>query len=131
MDVVDKIKVERFDVYLVGLDPTKGSEIRKTRPCLIISPNEMNRYIRTVIVAPMTSTVKNYPTRVTTTFQKKQSQIVLDQIRTVDKQRLIKKLGSSVPQHKIKRWICCKKCLPLSIAQNVICLLETIEIYSS
>lgn len=86
--------VRRFEVYLISLDPTKGSEIKKTRPCLVISPNEMNRHIRTLIVAPMTSTVKNYPTRVTTTFQGKRGQIVLDQIRTVDKGRLIKKLGS-------------------------------------
>ncbi len=102
MVVVDKNKVERFDVYLVSLDPTKGSEIRKTRPCLVISPNEMNRHIRTIIIAPMTSAIKNYPTRVTTTFQKKRGQIVLDQIQTVDKQRLIKKLGvvSSSAQNK-------------------------------
>ena len=76
--------VKRFEVHLISLDPTKGSEIKKTRPCLIISPNEMNKYIRTVIIAPMTSTIKNYPTRVTTTFQGKKGQIVLDQIRTVD-----------------------------------------------
>lgn len=86
--------VERFDVWLISLDPTKGSEIKKTRPCLVISPNEMNRHIRTVIIAPMTSTIRNYPSRVTVTFQKKKGQIVLDQIRTVDKQRLIKKLGT-------------------------------------
>lgn len=100
--MVAKNKAKRFDVYLVRLDPTKGSEIKKTRPCLIISPNEMNRHIRTVIVAPMTSAIKNYPTRVTTTFQKKRGQIVLDQIRTIDKQRLIKKLGviSSSAQDK-------------------------------
>lgn len=97
--------VERFDVYLVSLDPTKGLEIKKTRPCLIISPDEMNRNIRTVIIAPMTSTLKNYPTRVTTSFQTKQGQIVLDQIRTIDKQRLIKKLGSisSSAQDKVIR----------------------------
>lgn len=86
--------LRRFEVYLISLDPTKGSEIRKTRPCLIISPDEMNKHIRTIIIAPMTSTIKNYPTRVTTTFQGKKGQIVLDQIRTVDKSRLIKKLGS-------------------------------------
>ncbi|MGM0588772.1 MAG: type II toxin-antitoxin system PemK/MazF family toxin [Bacteroidota bacterium] len=100
--MVDRTNVKRFDVYLISLDPTRGSEIKKTRPCLIISPDEMNRHIRTVIIAPMTSTIKNYPTRVTTTFQKKRGQIVLDQIRTVDKQRLIKKLGtiSSTAQEK-------------------------------
>jgi len=92
--MVDRHPVERFDVHLISLDPTKGSEIRKTRPCLIISPDEMNKHIRTVIIAPMTSTIKKYPTRVTTTFQGKKGQIVLDQIRTVDKSRLVKKLGS-------------------------------------
>jgi len=92
--MVKREPVERFNVYLISLDPTQGSEIKKTRPCLIISPNEMNRHIRAVIIAPMTSTIRNYPSRVTTTFQKKRGQIVLDQIRTVDKQRLIKKLGS-------------------------------------
>ena len=85
--------VKRFEVYLVALDPTRGSEIRKTRPCLVISPDEMNRHIRTVIVAPMTTKGKNYPTRVACRFQKKDGQIVLDQIRTVDKSRLVKKLG--------------------------------------
>ena len=88
------VVVNRFDVYLVNLDPTIGAEIKKTRPCLVISPDEMNRNIRTVIIAPMTSTNKDYPTRVACTFRKKQGQIVLDQIRTLDKIRLIKKLGS-------------------------------------
>ena len=86
--------VKRFDVYLVNLDPAVGSEIQKTRPCLIISPDEMNRNIRTVIIAPMTSAQKDYPTRVSCTFTKKQGQIVLDQIRTIDKKRLVKKLGT-------------------------------------
>jgi mRNA interferase MazF len=86
--------VKRFDVYLVNLDPTIGSEIQKTRPCLVISPDEMNRNIRTLIVAPMTSVQKEYPTRISCTFRKKQGQIVLDQIRTIDKARLIKKLGT-------------------------------------
>ena len=94
MVIVEKIPARRFEVHLISLDPTKGSEIRKTRPCVIISPDEMNKHIRTVIIAPMTSTIKNYPTRVTTTFKGKKGQIVLDQIRTVDKGRLIKKLGS-------------------------------------
>jgi mRNA interferase MazF len=100
--MVAKSAVKRFGVHLVSLDPTKGSEIKKARPCLIISPNEMNRHIHTVIVAPMTSTIKNYPSRVTITFQKKRGQIVLDQIRTIDKQRLIKNLGtiSSTAQDK-------------------------------
>lgn len=86
--------VKRFDVYLVNLDPTVGSEIQKTRPCLVVSPDEMNRNIRTVIIAPMTLTQKDYPTRVSCAFRKKQGQIVLDQIRTIDKVRLIKKLGT-------------------------------------
>jgi len=85
--------VKRFDVFLVSLDPTKGKEIKKTRPCLVISPDEMNRFIATVIVAPMTSQGRDYPTRIACTFQKKQGQVVLDQIRTVDKSRLIRKLG--------------------------------------
>src|ERR1043165_7940967 len=85
--------VKRFEVYRVNLDPTIGSEIQKTRPCLIISPDEMNRFIRTVIVAPMTTKGAQYPTRVQCKFQGKQGQVVLDQIRTVDKARLVKRLG--------------------------------------
>ena len=85
--------MNRFDVYLASLDPTQGSEIRKTRPCLIISPDEMNSNIRTVIIAPMTSQGKDYPTRVPVTFDGKKGNIVLDQIRTVDKERLVRKLG--------------------------------------
>ena len=88
------VVVKRFDVYLINLDPTVGSEIQKTRPCLVISPDEMNHHIRTVIVAPMTSAAKDYPTRVSCTIRKKQGQVVLDQIRTLDKSRLIKKLGT-------------------------------------
>ena len=93
--------VNRFDVYLINLDPTIGSEIQKTRPCLIISPDEMNRHIRTVIVAPMTTASKDYPTRVSCKFKKKKGQIVLDQIRTIDKTRLIKKLGSINPETQL------------------------------
>jgi mRNA interferase MazF len=85
--------VNRFDVFLVNLDPTIGSEIQKTRPCLIISPNEINHHIATVIVAPMTTKGQPYPTRVTCQFQGQNGQIVLDQIRTVDKTRLVKLLG--------------------------------------
>lgn len=85
--------VKRFDVYLINLDPTIGGEIRKTRPCLVISPDEMNRFIRTVIVAPMTTKGTPYPTRVACKFRGRQGQIVLDQIRTVDKSRLVSKLG--------------------------------------
>ena len=84
----------RFEIHLVRLDPTVGREIRKTRPCLIISPDEMNRHIDTVIVAPMTTHGRAYPTRVPVRFQRKTGQIVLDQIRTVDKMRLVKRLGT-------------------------------------
>jgi mRNA interferase MazF len=87
------VEVKRFDVWLVNLDPTIGSEIKKTRPCLIVSPDEMNRHIRTVIVAPMTTKGRPYPTRVPCRFQGKNGQIVLDQLRTVDKARLVKRLG--------------------------------------
>jgi mRNA interferase MazF len=85
--------IKRFEVYLVNLDPTVGSEIRKARPCLIVSPDEMNRYIGTVIIAPMTTKGRDYPTRVLCTFKGKNGQVVLDQVRTVDKSRLIQKLG--------------------------------------
>ncbi len=85
--------VKRFEVYLVSLDPTMGSEIRKTRPCLIISPDEMNRYIATVIVAPMTTKGNDYSTRVNCSFKGKHGQVVLDQIRTIDKKRLVQNLG--------------------------------------
>ena len=91
------VVVKRFDVFLVNLDPTVDSEIRKTRPCLIISPDEMNRHIRTVIISPMTSKGRRYPTRVSLTFQRKKGQVVVDQIRTIDKTRLVKKLGSISP----------------------------------
>ena len=94
--------INRFDVYFINLDPTVGSEIQKIRPCLIISPDEMNRHIRTVIVAPMTTSGKDYPTRVTCQFEKKKGQIVLDQIRTIDKKRLIKKLGTINPETQLE-----------------------------
>jgi len=86
--------VNRFDVHLINLDPTVGSEIQKTRPCVIISPDEMNRHIRTVTVAPLTAAGKAYPTRIPCEFKKKKGQIVLDQIWTIDKKRLIKNLGT-------------------------------------
>ena len=85
--------IKRFEVYLVNLDPTVGSEIRKTRPCLVVSPDEMNHAIRTVIVAPMTTKGQPYPTRVPCRFKGKGGQVVLDQIRTVDRTRLITKQG--------------------------------------
>ena len=85
--------VQRFDVYLVNLHPTVGSEIKKTRPCVVISPDEMNRHIATTIVAPMTTKGRSYPSRVACQFQGKDGQIVLDQVRTVDKIRLVRRLG--------------------------------------
>ena len=93
----------RFEVYLVNLDPTIGSEIKKTRPCLIISPDEMNRNISTVIIAPLTSKLRNYPTRISCKVKGKQGQIVLDQIRTVDKIRLVNKIDvlNKVVQKKV------------------------------
>jgi mRNA interferase MazF len=86
--------VKRFDVYLINLDPTVGHEIKKYRPCLVISPDEMNRNISTVLVAPMTTKGRNYPTRVSCTFNDKKGQILLEQMRAVDKIRLIKRLGT-------------------------------------
>ena len=91
------MEVNRFDVFLVSLDPTIGHEIKKTRPCTVISPNEMNHHIGAVIIAPMTTKGRDYPTRVQCTFQGVEGQIVLDQIRTVDKARLVKKLGRLSP----------------------------------
>ena len=87
------MEINRFEVFLVNLDPTVGHEIKKTRPCVVISPDEMNHNIGTIIVAPMTTKGRNYPTRINCAFQGVEGQIVLDQIRTVDKDRLIKKLG--------------------------------------
>lgn len=81
-------------MHLVNLDPTIGSEIQKTRPCVIVSPDEMNRAISTVIVVPMTTAGKAYPTRIACDFQGKQALLLADQIRTVDKARLVKRLGS-------------------------------------
>ena len=85
--------VARFEVYLVRLDPTEGYEIRKTRPCVVISPDEMNRHIGTVIFAPLTTKGRPYPTRIPVRFQRKSGQVVLDQIRTIDKTRLVRRLG--------------------------------------
>lgn len=85
--------VQRFDVFLVNLDPTIGAEIQKTRPWLVISPDEMNRHIRTVIVAPMTTKGRTYPTRVACQFEDKHGQVVLDQLRSIDKARLVRRMG--------------------------------------
>lgn len=84
----------QYDVYLINLDPTIGHEIKKTRPCLIISPDEMNDNLQTVTIAPMTTKSHDYPTRVRVDFQNKTGWIILDQIRTADKRRLTKKLGA-------------------------------------
>ncbi|TGL22416.1 type II toxin-antitoxin system PemK/MazF family toxin [Leptospira yanagawae] len=98
---------KQYDIYLVNLDPTVGHEIQKSRPCIVISPNEMNEFIRTVMIAPMTTVNREYPTRVSISFQGKKGYIVFDQIRTVDRSRLIQKLGSSDPKtnQKIKNVI--------------------------
>ena len=87
----------RDEVWLVSLDPTHGAEIQKTRPCLVVSPDEMNRYLQTVIVVPMTTTMRPYPTRVPLRFQGKSGQAALDQLRAVDRQRLVRKLGTVSP----------------------------------
>ena len=92
MDVVNPPR--RFDVVLVGLDPTIGSEMQKTRPCLVVSPDEMNRHLRTVIIAPMTSVVHDYPSRVRVRFQGKDGEVALDQLRVVDRARIVRRLGS-------------------------------------
>jgi mRNA interferase MazF len=84
----------RDEVWLISLDPSTGSEIKKTRPCLVISPDEMNEPLQTVLVASMTTTLRSYPTRVRLTFRDKTGQVALDQLRAVDRQRLIKKLGT-------------------------------------
>ncbi len=85
--------IHRFDIFIVSLDTTQGSEIKKTRPCVVVSPDEINRNINTVIIAPMTSSGKKYPSRVDVRFKGKKGFIVLDQIRTIDKSRLIKRVG--------------------------------------
>jgi mRNA interferase MazF len=84
---------QRDEVWLVVLDPTQGAEMQKTRPCVVISPDEMNRNLRTVIIAPMTTVTRPYPTRVVVRFQGKRGQVALDQLRAVDRQRLVRKLG--------------------------------------
>jgi mRNA interferase MazF len=92
MDVVSYPK--RDEVWLVALDPSKGTEIKKTRPCLVVSPDEMNEPLQTALVAPMTTTVRNYPTRVNVIFRNKPGQVAIDQLRSVDRQRLVRRLGT-------------------------------------
>jgi mRNA interferase MazF len=87
------MEINQYQIILVNLDPTIGSEIKKTRPCVVISPNEMNKFLKTVVIAPMTTSSKNYPTRVEIKHDHKTGWIVLDQIRTIDKQRIIRELG--------------------------------------
>jgi mRNA interferase MazF len=87
------MEINQYQIILVNLDPTIGSEIKKTRPCVVISPNEMNKFLNTVVIAPMTTSSKNYPTRIEVNYDGKIGWIVLDQIRTIDKQRIIKDLG--------------------------------------
>lgn len=86
--------LRQYQIILVNLDPTIGSEIKKTRPCVIISPNEMNKYLNTIVISPLTSSSKNYPTRIEINHDNKKGWIVLDQIRTVDRKRIIKILGN-------------------------------------
>lgn len=88
------MEISQYQILLVNLDPTIGSEIKKTRPCVVISPNEMNRYLQTIVIAPMTTSSKSYPTRVEIKHENKIGWIVLDQIRTIDRQRIVKDLGN-------------------------------------
>lgn len=97
MGVVTRTEVRRGDVYLVNLDPTRGDEIHKTRPCVVVSPDELNAHLRTFIVAPMTSGGHVYPFRVQCHFQRRAGYVVLDQIRTVDRDRLVRLLGRLAP----------------------------------
>lgn len=83
------MEIKQYQIVIVNLDPTIGSEIKKTRPCVVISPNEMNKFLRTVIIAPLTSTIKDYPTRVKVKYQNKEGRIAIDQIRTIDKSRVV------------------------------------------
>ena len=84
------MELKQYFIILVNLDPTVGSEIKKTRPCVIISPNEMNKYLRTIVVAPMTTNLKKYPTRIAIKTNNKKGMLAIDQIRTIDKQRIVK-----------------------------------------
>jgi mRNA interferase MazF len=88
------MELNQYSIVLVNLDPTVGSEIKKTRPCVIISPNEMNKYLNTIVLAPMTTNLKKYPTRILVKHNGKKGMIAIDQIRTVDKTRIIRVLDS-------------------------------------
>ncbi len=87
------MELKQYQIVLVNLDPTIGSEMKKTRPCVIISPNEMNKYLQTIVIAPMTSNSRSYPTRVPVKHNKTKGWVVLDQIRTIDRQRIVKILA--------------------------------------
>jgi mRNA interferase MazF len=94
--------MKQYDIVLVGLDPTIGAEMKKTRPCIVISPNEMNDPLRTVQVAPLTTNIHRYPWRVPISFQRKKGMVALDQIRTIDKRRVVRRLGTA-PSHISRR----------------------------
>ncbi|WP_026950560.1 type II toxin-antitoxin system PemK/MazF family toxin [Algoriphagus mannitolivorans] len=98
------MEIRQYQIILVNLDPTVGREIKKTRPCVVISPKEMNKYLGTLVIAPMTSTLKNYPTRIPVRHQGKEGMVAIDQIRTIDKSRVIKVLGNltSIEINQIK-----------------------------
>lgn len=87
------MEINQYQIILVNLDPTIGSEIKKTRPCVVISPDEMNKYLNTIVIAPMTTRSKNYPTRIEIKHDRKPGWVVIDQIRTIDKKRIIKSIG--------------------------------------
>ena len=91
------MELGQYQIVLVNLEPTIGSEIKKTRPCVIVSPDEMNRYLRTIIVAPMATKSRSYPTRVRVKQKDESGWVVIDQLRTIDKQRIIKILGQLSP----------------------------------
>ena len=96
------MELKQYSIVLVNFDPTIGSEIQKTRPCVIISPNEINKFLRTIVVAPMTTNLKNYPTRIKVIHNGKEGMIAIDQIRTIDKSRVLRtfdKLSQSEIQH--------------------------------
>jgi mRNA interferase MazF len=101
------MELNQYSIILVNLDPTVGGEIKKTRPCVIISPNEMNKYLRTIVVAPMTTNLKKYPTRIAIKTNNKKGMIAIDQIRTIDKQRIVK-VFDSLTKSEIRK---CKEVL--------------------
>lgn len=101
------MELKQYEIVLVNLDPTIGSEMKKTRPCVIVSPDEMNKYLQTIVVAPMTSASKHYPTRIEVKHNKTKGWVVIDQIRTIDRKRVIKILGKLTEKeiYKVKETI--------------------------